>query len=91
MKHKIQFGESLTGDLKENTWTFEVEDVKLHSGEFAIVPKENYIELITALKRCAMSMQAHPDCEPNSEFDDFKNGAWEALEKVIEFNNQSKH
>lgn len=83
MEHKTQFGETLTGGLKEGTWTFEVENMQLKAGEFAIVPKKDYLEIITALRRCAMSMQAHPECKPNSEFHDFSTGAWDALEKVI--------
>jgi len=42
-----QFGESLTGDFEERTWTFEMpEDFTVKSGEFAIVPKAEYEALI---------------------------------------------
>ncbi len=44
---KTQFGESLTGDFEERTWTFEMpEDFTLKFGEFAIVPKAEYDALI---------------------------------------------
>ena len=40
---KTQIGESLTGDLKEGTWTFEMDsDFKLCAGHFAIVPLDKY-------------------------------------------------
>jgi len=38
--------------------------------------------LLKELKRMTLSMQAHPDCEPNSEFQDYVNSAWEAIEKA---------
>lgn len=82
MSDKIQFGESLTGDLKESTWTFEVKNLKLQAGEFAIVPKEDYLQLVKSLQRCALSMSVHPDNEPNSEFRDCADGAWDAIKKV---------
>lgn len=42
-----QFGESLTADFEESTWTFEMkEDFTLKAGEFAIVPKAEYDALI---------------------------------------------
>ena len=43
----VQFGESLTGDFEERTWTFEMTtDFTLKSGEFAIVPRVEYDTLI---------------------------------------------
>ena len=39
--------------------------------------------LLKELKRMTLSMQAHPDCEPNSEFQDYVNSAWEAIEKAL--------
>lgn len=49
-----QFGESLTGDFEEKTWTFEMpEDFTLKAGEFAIVPKAEYeamVEFMNQLK-----------------------------------------
>lgn len=42
-----QFGESLTGDFEERTWTFEMpEDFSVKAGEFAIVPIAEYNALI---------------------------------------------
>ena len=42
-----QFGESLTGDFEERTWTFEMpEDFTIKAGEFAIVPKAEYESMI---------------------------------------------
>tara|TARA_R110000851_G_scaffold12260_1_gene42763 strand:- start:1 stop:363 length:363 start_codon:yes stop_codon:yes gene_type:complete len=40
-------------------------------------------ELLKALKSCVMSMQAHPDCEENSEFEGFVNNGWEAINKAL--------
>jgi hypothetical protein len=43
----VQFGESLTGDFEERSWTFEMpEDFSVKAGEFAIVPKAEYDALI---------------------------------------------
>lgn len=43
----VQFGESLTGDFEERTWTFEMpEDFSVKAGEFAIVPIAEYNALI---------------------------------------------
>jgi hypothetical protein len=37
MKNKLQIGTSLTGNLQENTWTFEMEeDIWISAGRFAI-------------------------------------------------------
>jgi len=39
---KIQIGETLTGNLKEGTWTFEIEgDMELKAGKFAIIEITN--------------------------------------------------
>ena len=54
-----QIGTSLTGDLMENTWTFEMsEGFSLSAGEFAIVPNDEYKkslkqkkDLLTELER----------------------------------------
>lgn len=70
-KLKVQFGESLTCDFEENTWTLEMDETfSISAGEFAIMPKEKYKKLITAMKGIVNSMSAHPDFEPNSEFMD---------------------
>lgn len=43
-----QIGESAMADFEENTWTFEMkEDFQVIAGEFAIVPKEEYLQLLS--------------------------------------------
>ena len=59
---KTQFGESLTADFQENTWTFEMPtDFKVFAGDFAIVPKENFLELVKALKGISNSIEYQSD------------------------------
>lgn len=83
-KIKTQFGKSVTGDFEEMTWTFEMpEDFKLAAGEFAIVPKDKYDLLITAIKGIANSMNAHPDCTEDSEFEGMVSRCKEAIEGVM--------
>lgn len=49
-EYNVQFGESLTADLEENTWTFEMnEDMNVSAGEYAIMPKEQFEKLISAI------------------------------------------
>ncbi len=44
---KTQIAQSLTADLKEDTWTFEMgEDFKVLAGHFSIVPLEEYENLL---------------------------------------------
>lgn len=39
----IQFGESVTGDFSENTWTFKMpKGYSIASGKYAIVPLSQY-------------------------------------------------
>lgn len=46
------FGETLTGNLKKNTWTFEMkEPLKLKAGEFAIMKKADYDELVSNIRK----------------------------------------
>jgi len=41
-KMDIQFGEALTADFEENTWTFQMShNFKVRAGEFLITPKED--------------------------------------------------
>lgn len=47
-------------------------------------------QLIIQLRRMAMSMQVHPDCQPNSEFADFVSGAWELIEQYEKQNHEKK-
>lgn len=84
LKLKTQFGKSVTGDFEENTWTFEMdENFKVTAGEFAILPKEKYDALLVALKGIRNSMNAHPDCEENSEFEDMVSRCDDALSDVV--------
>jgi len=72
-------------DFEENTWTFEMqEDFKVTAGEFAIIPKDKYDNLLTALKGIRNSMNVHPDCEPNSEFQDMVSRCDDALTAILE-------
>lgn len=42
----VQFGQSLTADFKENTFTFEMQkDFTVYAGEYAIIPRELYDEI----------------------------------------------
>jgi len=46
----VQYGISLSADFEENTYTFEMEDgFSVSSGEFAILPKEEFEMLINQL------------------------------------------
>lgn len=38
-------------------------------------------ELARYLQRITLSMQAHPDNKPNSEFRDYVNGSWDLLDR----------
>lgn len=69
-KLKTQFGTAVTADFEGNTWTFEMDkNFKVTAGKFAILPKEKYDALLVALKGIRNSMNVHPDCEENSEFE----------------------
>lgn len=52
-KLKTQFGISATADLEELTWTFVIphQSYRVSAGEFAIVPKENYDNIISMLNK----------------------------------------
>lgn len=82
-KLKTQFGTALTADFQENTWTFLMPDnFKVSAGEFAILPKDKYNELLVALSRIKDSVSVHPDCVDNSEFADMVITSIEALDNV---------
>ncbi len=56
MSKTIQIGASLSGDLKENTWTFEMlEEISLMAGKFAIVPLDTFEEMAEGLV-CARAL-----------------------------------
>lgn len=83
-KLKTQFGTAITADFEENTWTFEMnENFNVTAGEFAILPKEKYETLLVALKGIRNSMNVHPDCEENSEFEDMVSRCDDALSDVV--------
>jgi len=43
---KVQFGEALTSDFEDNTFTFEMEkDFTVYAGRYAIIPIELYEEI----------------------------------------------
>jgi hypothetical protein len=65
---KTQFGQSLTGDFEENTWTFEMlEDFTVSAGDFAIVPKTDFEVLITLVKRLKLAISKDEKAKINSE------------------------
>lgn len=50
-EYNVQYGESLSADLEESTWTFELnENMRVSAGEFAILPKAEFEELTKKLK-----------------------------------------
>lgn len=81
---KTQFGKASSADFEEQTWTFEMkEGFKVTAGDFAIIPKQKYDFLLTALKGIRNSMNVHPDCEENSEFADMVSRCDEALSDIV--------
>lgn len=54
---KTQIGKSITGNLHESTWTFEVENLELRSGQFAIVPIDKYEDEKTDLSDAILSIK----------------------------------
>lgn len=83
LKLKIQLGISANVDFLKNTWTFQMDqDFKSESGEFAIIPKEKFKNLLSATKSIRNSMNAHPDCEENSEFADMVHGLDSVLQDL---------
>ena len=55
------------------------DDFSVSAGNFAIVPKEVYQQMLNALFGIKNYMSAHPDCEPDSEFQDMVNRVDEVL------------
>lgn len=69
-KLKTQLGDALGADFEENTWTFEMRgEFNVSAGIFAIIPEEKYHKLLTALRGIRNSVNVHPDCEADSEFE----------------------
>lgn len=57
-KLKTQFGTAITADFEEKTWTFEMdENFKVTAGEFAIVDKILYDQLIQSVEDLAIHCQ----------------------------------
>lgn len=80
---KTQIGTSVTADFQENTWTLKMqEDFKISTGDFALIPILRYFELIMDLKGIRNSINVHPDCEENSEFEDMVRRIDEILENL---------
>ena len=84
-KLNTQFGESVTGDFEENTWTFEMtsKDYKVAGGTFAIVPKDKYDRLLVAMRGISQSVMAHPDYQPDSEFMDMVSRCVNSMDDVV--------
>ena len=81
LKLNAQFGLSDECDFEESKWTFQMDsDFKVTAGEFAIIPKEKYDNLINAITMIRNSMRVHPDCTTDSEFADMVSGCDNALE-----------
>lgn len=79
----VQVGEVLTGDFQEKTLTFEMQEgFYIRGGTYALVKLEDFKELKSALTSCKMAMQAHPDCDEDSEFEDFVSKAAVILNEI---------
>ena len=80
---KTQFGDSITADFEENTWTFEMDGkFSVCAGNVAILPKENYDALIKAVKDISNLIGVHPDCTEDSELKSMVSGCREVLAKI---------
>lgn len=80
---KVQIGDLITGDFKEKTLTFEIEnDFIIKSGKYAIIEQETFKELKRALNSCVMSMNVHPDNTQDSEFEGFISLGVDVLNKI---------
>ena len=78
---KTQIGVSKNIDFEENTWTFKMdENMNGSAGDFAIIEKESYTRILRTLKSMLMSMNVHPDCVENSEFEACVDDCAELLE-----------
>jgi hypothetical protein len=65
---KTQTGSSLTCDFEENTWTFEMdENFVMCAGEFSIVPKNEFTELITLVQKLKVAICKDEKAKMNSE------------------------
>lgn len=81
---KTQFGKASSADFEENVWTFKMsEGFKVSAGDFAIIPKEKFENILIALRGIINSMCVHPDCEEDSEFECMVSRCDEALSELI--------
>lgn len=82
-KLKTQIGESLTADFEEQTWTFEMdENFNITSGEFAIIPKEDYDKLFQILINL-LSVENNAFGSESFDVDRFKEKLNEAISVVF--------
>ena len=80
---KTQIGESLISDFEENTWTFEMkEDFKATAGSFAIIPVLLLQEFLHSVQGIRNSMNVHPDCTEDSEFEGMVSRIDEITKKI---------
>jgi hypothetical protein len=88
VKNHVQFGTSFSADFEENTWTFKMDkDYKVMAGEFAILPKKQYIQYIQTfelLSGVLLSLSEHPNYASgeNQEFISQVDFLGEILSKV---------
>jgi len=82
---KAQTGSSLTCDFKENTWTFEMEEnFVMVAGEFSIVPKNQFTELITLVQRLKFAISKDENAKMNSEITNYVFQINESFENMFE-------
>lgn len=85
MNTKTLLADSHSADFEEGTWTFEPqEEFSVVAGTFAIMPEPQYEKLLTALRGIRNSMSAHPDYEPDSEFEDMVSRVDDVLSEIGE-------
>jgi hypothetical protein len=82
---KSQTGTSLTADFQENTWTFEMEEnFVMVAGEFSIVPKNQFTELITLVQRLKFAISKDEKAKMNSEITNYVFQINESFENMFE-------
>jgi hypothetical protein len=79
-----QFGISTTADFEEMTWTFEMpENFKVWPGEFAIVDKPVYDELLQSCISLLEELGVKPDSDPEG-FSGIVENALNVIKKATE-------
>jgi hypothetical protein len=82
---KSQTGNSLTADFQDNTWTFEMEEnFVMVAGEFSIVPKNQFTELITLVQRLKFAISKDEKAKMNSEITKYVFQINESFENMFE-------